>query len=195
MSTLATLFPKARTEVLRLLFDGEGRELHLREIARLAGLTVAALSKELSLLAEDGLVVSRRDGNRLYFRADPAHPVYPELRKMVEKTSGLPGQLKKTLAPVDGIRCAFIFGSMAAGTAHARSDVDLLVIGSVGLRKISPALRGIADSLEREINPRCMTVDEWAQKLAARDAFVLRVAAEPKLWLKGGPDELAALGE
>ncbi len=104
------------------------------------------------------------------------------------KTSGIAAHLEAALSGIPGIVSAFIFGSIAAGTENAESDVDLLVLGSAGLRKISAALRGVSDSLGREINPHCLTVEEWRQRLTGDDAFVRRVAAEPKLWLKGGPD-------
>ena len=86
-----------------------------------------------------------------------------------------------------------ILGSVSAGTATGQSDVDLLVIGNTGLRKITPALRGVAEALGREINPICVTPAEWRGKLQRGDAFATCVAAEPKLWLKGGPDAFAAM--
>jgi hypothetical protein len=39
--------------------------------------------------------------------------------------------------------------------------LDLLVLGEAGLRKISPAMHGIAENLNREINPICFTTAEW----------------------------------
>jgi len=194
MSALSDLFPKARAEILRLLFETGEQEIHLRDLARLAALSPAALQKELTSLAAKELVLTRRDGNRLYYRANTGHPLYPELHGITLKTSGIAAELGRALAPVAGIDLALIFGSVAAGTATGKSDVDLLVIGTPGLRKISPALRGVADALGREINPVCLTPAEWRDKLGRGDAFARRVAAEPKLWLKGGPDALAAMG-
>lgn len=188
MPVLDRLFPKARAEVLRLLMGQPEKELHLRDLSRLAGLTPATLQKELVNFTASGLVTSRRDGNRLYFRANTEHPVYPELRGLVQKTSGIAAQLETALSRIPGIVSAFIFGSVAAGAENAASDVDVLILGSAGLRKISAALRGMSASLGREINPHCLTVEEWQQRLAGNDAFVHRVAVEPKLWLKGGPD-------
>ena len=188
MFVLARLFPKARAEVLRLLMGQPGRELHLRDLSRLAGLTPATLQKELANFTASGLVTSRRDGNRLYFRANTDHPVYPELRGLVQKTSGIAAQLETALAGIPGVVSAFIFGSVAAGTDNAASDVDVLILGSAGLRKTSAALRGVSASPGREINPHCLTVVEWRTRLAGDDAFVRRVASEPKLWLKGGMD-------
>jgi len=45
MSTLTALFPKARAATLRLLFAQPGREIYLRDLARLAGVTPAAVHK------------------------------------------------------------------------------------------------------------------------------------------------------
>ena len=193
MSTLSDLFPKTRAEILRLLFETGDQEIHLRDLARLAGLSPAALQKELTNLAAKEFVLTRRDGNRLYYRANIAHPLYPELRGIVLKTAGIAAELGRALVAIEGIDLALIFGSIAAGTATGQSDVDLLVIGNTGLRKITPALRGVAETLGRAINPICFTPAEWREKRGKGDAFATRVSAEPKLWLKGGPDALAAM--
>jgi predicted nucleotidyltransferase len=193
MNALRDLFPKARAEIFRLLFEPQGQEIHLRDLARLASLSPAALQKELTFLAAKEFVLTRRDGNRLYYRANTAHPLYPELRGLTLKTSGIATTLSSALADLPGIQCAFIFGSVAAGTATSQSDIDLVILGSTGLRQITPALRGAAETLGREINPASFTPVEWREKLKRRDAFATRVATEPKLWLKGGPDALAAM--
>lgn len=194
MTTLADLFPKARAEILRLLFDDPSRELHLRDVARLAGLTPAALQREAISLAKQEILSARRDGNRVYYRANTAHPLFPDIRGIVIKTAGIASTLRQALLPIEHIDLAFVFGSTASGQANSGSDVDLLVLGKAGLRKIAPAIRKVSQSLGREINPICFTPAEWREKLAHGDALVARILAEPKLWLKGGPDALAAMG-
>lgn len=194
MLTLSQLFPKARSEILRLLFGDPDQELHVRDLARQAGLTPAAIQRELARLVDAGLLISRRDGNRLYVHADRTHPIYPELRGLVTKTSGVAAAIRQALDPVEGIEWAFLFGSTAAGTDTPSSDIDLLAIGSAGLRAISPILRPLANTLGREINPHCLTPAEWLEKWKRGDVFVSRLHSEPKLWLKGTPDALAELG-
>ena len=106
-----------------------------------------------------------------------------------------PQNIHKALAKVNGVPLAFVFGSTATGAAGSSSDVDLLIPGNAGLRQIAPALRGVADTLGREINPVCLSPTEWQHKLRLKDALISRVAAEPKLfWLKGNPDALEAMG-
>ena len=194
MLTLTTIFPKARSEIFRLLFDDPSQERYLRDLSKSAGLSPAALLKEMSALVASELILSRRDGNRHYFRANVQHPLYPEIHGLVAKTYGLVANLRRALTAVDGIEAAFVFGSAAAGTMTSSSDIDVLVLGPVGLRKIAPALRKLALTFNREVNPHCITVEEWKKKRALGDAFTLRVSTEPKIWLVGSPDDIATVG-
>lgn len=193
MSVLNVLFPQVRAEVLRLLFTDPGKELHLRELSRLSQLALGTLQAEVRKLAAAELILARRDGNRLYYRANSAHPVFPELQGLALKTTGLREQLVAALAGLDGMRLAFVFGSQASGTAGAASDVDLLVVGSVGLRALAPRLRPVAEALGREINPHVLAPDTLSAKARSGDAFVTTVLAGPKLWIIGGADELGTM--
>lgn len=193
MSVLSALFPRVRAEVLRLLFAEAGRECHLRELVRQSQLALGTVQAEVRRLAAAELILARRDGNRLYYRANPAHPVFPELQGLARKTTGLREPLAAALAGLDGIDLAFVFGSQAGGTAGADSDIDLLVVGSVGLRVLAPRLRPPAEALGREINPHVLSARTLAARARSGDAFVAGVLAGPKLWIRGGADDLGAL--
>lgn len=193
-SILSTLFPKVRAELLRLLFCGQSVRLHVRELARQSGLTLGTVQDELKKLTAAGLLLNQRDGNRLYYFANELHPIFPDLRAIVLKTTGLRDVLTSALAELPGIEFAFVFGSLAADSAKAGSDVDLLILGSASLRSLAPRLRPASADLHREINPHAITPAEWTRRLKADDAFIRRVSAEPKLWLKGDARELRRLG-
>lgn len=190
---LSVLFPQVRAEVLRLLFADASRELHLRDLTRQSGLGLGTVQGELEKLSQADLVTSRRDGNRRYFRANASHPLFADLQQIVLKTAGLRDVLADALRGVTGVEVAFVFGSLAAEAGKAASDVDLLVIGDVSLRKLAPALRGAGEKLGREINPVTMGAAEFA-KGRAKNPFLVDVLGKPKLFVKGGPDELARLG-
>ena len=193
-SLLSCLFPQARAELLRLFFTGTRARLHMRDATRQSGLTLATVQAELKKLTSCGLLHQERDGNRLYFCANSEHPVFPELCSLVEKTAGIVPALRSALEGAAGVEIAFIFGSVAAQTEKPASDVDVMLIGSATLRSLAPGMRRVSEHLHREINPHIMTVAEWQRRLAAQDAFIMRVAQEPKLWLKGDNDELGQLG-
>ncbi|MEW6688620.1 MAG: winged helix-turn-helix domain-containing protein [Pseudomonadota bacterium] len=81
-----TLFGRARYRVLACLFAlGEAESLHLREIARRAGLSPTAAQYELRRLLAAGLVVQAGAAARPLYAANARHAVAPELREMIRK--------------------------------------------------------------------------------------------------------------
>jgi predicted nucleotidyltransferase/DNA-binding HxlR family transcriptional regulator len=185
---------RVKAELLRLLFGLRQPEVHLRELGRQSGLSPGTVQQELQRLTRVGLVLARKDGNRVYYRANPDHPVHRDLCSLVLKTDGLAGVLQPTLAGPE-VRLAFVFGSIARGDTGAASDVDLMVIGTVGLRRLATLLSGLADRLGREINPHVMTSEEFAERKKKRDHFVTSLLNSPRLFVKGTDHELAAMGE
>ena len=65
------------------------------------------------------------------------------------------------------IQIAFIFGSIAKGKIDAESDVDLMVIGEIGLRNLSRLLSGIPERIGREVNPYALSPMEFRKRFQA----------------------------
>ena len=194
MSRLAELLSsRARAEIFRLLFGGTGEELHVREIERRSGLNDSTLRQELRKLVRLDLVQSRRDSNRVYYRAKTLNPLYPEIRNLVLKTSGLSDVLKSALTD-KRIHVAFVFGSIASEQEKAASDVDLMVIGQLGLRDLSRLLSGIEEKIGREVNPHVLREGEFRKRIQAKDHFVSSVMETPKIFIIGSQRELEAMG-
>lgn len=187
------LSSRARAEIFRLLLSGTGEELHVREIERRSGLNDSTLRQELRKLVRLDLVQSRKDSNRVYYRAKTENPLYPEIRNLVLKTIGLADNLKSALVD-KRIRVAFVFGSMARGEEKAGSDVDLMVIGQLGLRDLSRLLSGIEGKIGREVNPHVLREEEFRKRVRAKEHFVSRVMESPKIFIVGSHHELEAMG-
>ncbi len=193
LNPIEHLFPKARAELLNLLFNDPTRSLHLRDLARLSGLALGTIQREVANLREAELISERRDGNRLYFVANTQHPLFPELQRIAQKTTGIPAQLRTALSGLTGIQLAFVYGSLAQGSVKVASDVDLFIIGSVSLRTLAGYLREVADQVNREINPTVFSPTSYRDKLTAKDAYICNVTESPKLWIIGNENELAAM--
>ena len=89
-SLLHTLFPLVRAEILRLLLTNRGQELYVRELARLSFLSLRTVQDELAKLHAARLVLSRTNGYHRFYRANPKHPLYPGLRRIVIKGAAHP---------------------------------------------------------------------------------------------------------
>jgi len=194
MSVLAELLSsRVRAGIFRVLFGLHDVEVHVRELARQAGFGEATVRQELRKLKRLDLVSERRDGNRSYCRANRTHPLYSEIHSLVLKTCGLADLLREALT-VSGVDAAFVFGSIAEGKETSRSDVDLMVVGDLGLRKLTSLLSGVAEELGREINPHIMTQTEYRKRQTTGDHFVTNVLHGNKLFIVGTEDEFSAMG-
>lgn len=191
-SLSSILFPGYRRRVLGLLLLHPDIALHGREIARRIGLPAGTLARELSRLAEVGLLKCEKRGNQTLYSADRDSPVFEEVASILRKTSGLADVLADALAPLrDSIKAACIFGSMARGTQSSASDVDVLIVGSVKFGEVLEALHPAQQLLGRDINPKVFSVRDWRARRKAADAFVAEVLRDQKIFLIGGDDELA----
>ena len=188
------LSSKIRAEVFRLLFGVTDQALHMREIERRSGYAIGTIQSELKKLLRLDLVKKRRDGNRLYYRANKDHPLYPDIHHLVLKTTGLVEVLQMALKPVSGISIAFVFGSIASHEEKAESDIDLMVIGSIGLRKLTALLADASTQIDREINPYVLNASEFIKRKEKRDHFITRVLEAPRIFIIGSENELNAMG-
>ena len=194
MSTLSgILSSRVRAEIFRLLFGLNEKELHMREMERQAALSLGTIRQDLQKLVKLDLVKARRDGNRLYYRANIDHPLFPEIRNLVLKTAGLVEVIKSALDR-EGIEVAFIFGSLARSKERAESDVDLMVIGTIGLRSLSSRLAGVSEQIGREINPHALSIEEFRRRKQNGNHFLSNVLESPKLFIIGSENDLETMG-
>lgn len=109
------------------------------------------------------------------------------------KTAGLVEVLRRSLKKESVIKIAFVFGSIAREEEKSASDVDLVVIGKLGLRKLSGLLSGIPEQIGREINPHVFSEKELKDRIAQKEHFITQVIKEPKIFIIGSENELKAM--
>jgi len=181
------LFAGVQQRVLGALFGNPERSFYGNELLRLTGSGKGALQRELDRLVKAGLVTVRSVGNQKHYQANPEAPIFEELRGIAIKTFGIGDVLRGALLPLaKKIRTAFIYGSVARRADSARSDIDLLVVSdSLGYQDLIKALQTAERGLGRKISPTLYSAVELAKKRSGRNAFVLRVLEQPKIFLIG----------
>jgi len=98
------------------------------------------------------------------------------------------------LLPIaDDILVAFVYGSVAKQSDTARSDIDLMVVSdTVGYADVMQHLETAHQALGRPINPTIYSRHEWNARIHEENSFLMRVLAQPKIWVIGGEHELSA---
>ena len=186
------LFTKTQQRVLGVLFGRPERSVYASELIRDAGTGSGAAQRELARLEESGLIVARRIGHQKHYQANPASPLFSELRNIVLKTVGLADPLRDALKPLSSaIRAAFVYGSVAKATDQAASDIDLMIISdSLTYGEVFGALERVTRAVGRKVNPTVFTAAEFSKRARTENAFVTRVLEQPKLWVIGSEHNL-----
>jgi len=193
LSTLDALFPKTRQAILATIYMDPAREWYLSALARRLEVQPSSLQRELASLVNAGILRRRADGNRNYYSAEIESPIFDDLYGLLLRTAGLRDVLTEGLEPFrERIDIAFVYGSVARKEEHSASDVDLMVIGRVGLAELAPALKGAEEILHRAVNPSVYTTIEVAAKLRAGHHFLTSVMKGEKLFVLGNAHDLAA---
>jgi predicted transcriptional regulator len=92
---LDVLFPKVRAAVLRLLFTKRKTECYVRQLAHESSFALGTVQQELAKLSACGLIMSRSDGYRHFYRANRAHPIFRDLQRMVHESARAKAVTKK----------------------------------------------------------------------------------------------------
>jgi len=184
----------ARIKLLKMLLLDPGGRFHLRGLAAETGLSVGNARRELLKLAAARIVTMERSGRQTYYGINEDCPIAPDLRAIFVKTAGVADVIRDALLPeAAGIRCAFIFGSFAEGAVTPQSDVDLLIIGEVTLRRAVSLLKKV--EIGREINPTVVSEEEFASRITSGDHFFDALVDGRKIYLIGDDRELRRVAQ
>jgi predicted nucleotidyltransferase len=188
------LFGQTRGRILGALYGKPDESFFVRQIARDVDISVGTVQRELTTLADAGLILRSRTGNQVFYRANREHPAYGELHALLAKTTGVFYQLAKALAPLaKRIQFAFVYGSFARGEENAESDIDLMVVGSVSLDDVLERIAPVERTLRRPVNPTVYSLKELKAKLQSGNHFLKAIQKGKNGFLIGDEREFKQL--
>ena len=191
---LDSLFPNVRQGVLAATLTRPEKWWYLSELAEFLHTRPSSLQRELGSLERSGILQQRRDGRRTYFKAETRSPIFRQLRSIFEKTAGLIPTLTMALRPFENkIICAFVYGSIARREERATRDVDLMVVGKVGLGALAPTLAKVEKRLGREVNVTNYSENEFRKKVVEGDHFLTTVLKGSVQFVKGEKRDMEAV--
>lgn len=157
---------KAKTTraVLSYFFLNAKAELYLNEMARKFNLDRGNLTRKLSELEQEGILLKNKKGNLSLYTVNRSYPFFSELKKIFKKSFGLEKELKEKLENIKGLKTAIIFGSYAKDKLSAESDIDILLVGSHKALDAQREIIKLQDQFDREINIIDMSEEEFKRK-------------------------------
>lgn len=181
-NNMKTLLKPAVYKILKLFYSNHNLPLHLRGIARKAGMNESSITRHLNYLVKTGLLKTLFEANLRKFYVTPSRiqivfPLFDE--EAIEKLPLLRRnairyflqQLEKK--PV----IAVVFGSTAKGNFREDSDLDLLLITS-GKISVSPAKSFVEAQTAIRIQTFLILEKEFKKELKTKTDKVLLSALE-----------------
>jgi len=182
---------KTKARILDVLLSHPSESYHLRGLALAAGTDSGNTSKLLKLLVEGGLVLAAPDRHSTRYSINSRSPLVPPLRQLVACAGALMADLRSVAAGIDAAYIG-VYGSVAAGTDDADSDIDVLVVGDLSVVAAQAAFKAIGRKHRKTVNAVAVTAAELAKKLRSGAAFWTSIADGKKIDLKGAWIDVAS---
>ena len=176
---------RVRDRILLEFFAKPGTSAHVREMARRVKASAPTVGVELAELARLGVLLTHTVGRSLVYSVNERSSLLGEIRALVQKTIGIEVLVAKAVEGLAGVDAAYVFGSYAAGTDSAGSDVDLLVIGRPNRVGLSEKLAPVERTIGRDVNVVTKTEAQVRERRRSGDPFWRQVLGKPMIHVAG----------
>jgi hypothetical protein len=187
----ALFISKVRIKLLTLFLSNPGSFLYVRELVRLVDEEVNAVRRELTRMQKIGLLRSEERANRLYYQLRADFLFYPELLRMVAKTTDLGGDIVSRHKDLGLIKHAMMSAALIKGRVARAHEVDLLLVGRIQTPVLAEIIKENQKRHGHEINYTIMTEDEFRFRKKRRDPFVLSFLQQTWINLLGDEEDAA----
>ncbi len=120
---------KTRIKLLLKFFLNSSTTSYLRSLEGEFGESTNAIRIELNRLEDAGMLSSEMNGNKKYFKANTAHPLYQEVHNIVRKYVGIDRIVEHVIERLGDVRYVYLTGEFARGV---NCDViDLAIVGDI----------------------------------------------------------------
>ena len=179
---MSDLFEYPGFKVLSLFLHNPYEELHLKAVARSAGVSPSTAKRFLGFYEESGLVTKNKKANLTLFKGNVESLPFRFLKIGVFTLEANPlfVHLKETYLGSS----ITLFGSCARGEDSPDSDIGILVIGKPAPR---PDLTQYERKLGKRVNLLTYTLAEWEEKASLDKAFYERVIIDGVAIIGGVP--------
>lgn len=162
-----------------------GRSVELAEAEWRTGSSHESIHRTVARLMAAGVIEAGPPGTHRTIVL-PRSPRAAEMRRLLLAYGPVGSRLRWLAGSQSGaITQALVYGSIAAGTEHAGSDLDLLTIGSAGAGAVLRGLGDLSDVIGREIHVVAYAEARFAADLALGLSFPRNVISAPLIPILG----------
>jgi hypothetical protein len=150
---------KTRIKLLVRFFFNPGTRSYLRELAKEFGTSTNAVREELNQLTRSKLLKSQKNGRQVFYVANEAHPLFPELKSMVGKVLGIDQVIDGIVNRLGDLEKAYLLDDYAEGKDSG--IIDLLLVGDVDHYHLNDLSRKTERYVKRKIRSLVLSRKEY----------------------------------
>jgi DNA-binding transcriptional ArsR family regulator len=145
----ALITSKTRVRLLVKFFLNPTMKAYLRQLADEFGESTNSVRVELNRLTEAGILESEADGNVINYKAKESHPLFPEIRSIVSKMTGIDSIIEWVIQRLGDLDFAYIIGDYAKGKDSG--VIDVILVGKVDKLYLTELIEKAEDLVQRKI--------------------------------------------
>lgn len=163
---------KTRIKLLLKFFLNSKTKGYLRNLEQEFGESSNAIRVELNKMEQAGLLNSEFSGNKKYFKANTAHPLYNDLNNILKKFVGIDQLIDKVTSQIGDLEAAYITGDFAKGTDS--QIIDLVLIGkNLDTNYINLLVTKAESFIERKVRHLILTADQMTDYFKEKPALLI----------------------
>jgi hypothetical protein len=168
-----------RVKLLMRLFLNPHARSYLRELAREFSVSTNAVREELNQLSRTDLLKVEKKGRNVFYSANTEHPLFPELRSMVQKVLGIDQVIEGIVTRLGTVESALLIDDYAEGKDSG--IIDIVLIGDINQTNLHDLISKTERYIGRKIRPLVLTRDDY------KKAFSTKLAHRPQviIWKNG----------
>jgi hypothetical protein len=158
---------KTRIKLLVRLFINPKATSYLRELSKEFNISTNSVREELNQLTKANLLKTKKNGRQVYYTANQEHPLFPELRSMINKVVGLDQVIDGIVNRLGDLECAYLLDDYAEGKDSG--IIDLLLIGEIDHYHLNDLSRKTERYIKRKIRPLVLSREEYNELMPSID--------------------------
>ncbi|MCF8408725.1 MAG: ArsR family transcriptional regulator [Crocinitomicaceae bacterium] len=157
----ALITSKTRIRLLVKFFLNPTMKAYLRQLADEFGESTNSVRVELNRLTEAGILESQAEGNVIQYKAKASHPLFPEIKSIVTKITGIDQLIEEVIERLGNLENAYLVGDYASG--KDTGVIDVLLIGNVNKNYLTELIEKAETLVQRKIRHLVLTEIELIQ--------------------------------
>jgi DNA-binding transcriptional ArsR family regulator len=152
---------KTRIKLLIRFFFNPKTRSYLRELAKEFNMSTNSVREELNQLTKTGLLTSQKSGRQVFYKANPEHPLFAELKSMVGKVMGIDQVIDGIVTRLGDLEKAYLIDDYAEG--KDTGIIDLLLVGNIDRYHLNDLSRKTERYIKRKIRSLVLNRNEFKE--------------------------------